>query len=143
MSNQGFYMWFTAIITQAFTHITLCTLLSNSPVNPLQCMVQIRKGLQTDPHKSIGCSEEWGLTKQSRPASNGMTSGDTGGISMVKLRDHFVYAPSQWEMLLQCNFISHWPGPCTKWKLYSLLKIGTQRSMNTNPSGTPAYYNSV
>ena len=25
-------------------------------------------------------------------------------------RDTFVYAPSQWEMLLQCNSISHWPG---------------------------------
>ena len=26
------------------------------------------------------------------------------------LRDHSVYAPSQWEMALQCNTISHWLG---------------------------------
>ena len=24
------------------------------------------------------------------------------------IRDHFVYVPSQWEMTLQCNVISHW-----------------------------------
>ena len=32
-------------------------------------------------------------------------------------RDHFVYAHSQWEMMLQCNIISHWLGTCTKWSL--------------------------
>ena len=25
-------------------------------------------------------------------------------------RDHFVYAPSQWETTLQCNVVSHWLG---------------------------------
>ena len=30
-------------------------------------------------------------------------------------RDHFVYEPSQWEMTLQCNVISHWLGAFTKW----------------------------
>ena len=29
--------------------------------------------------------------------------------------DHFVYAPSQWEMMLHCNTISHWLGAYTKW----------------------------
>ena len=33
-------------------------------------------------------------------------------------RDHFVYVHSQWEMMLQCNIISHWLGTCTKWSLY-------------------------
>ena len=32
-------------------------------------------------------------------------------------RDYFVNAPSQWEMTLQCNIISHWLGAYTKWSL--------------------------
>ena len=35
-------------------------------------------------------------------------------------RDHFVYAPSQWEMTLQCNVVSHWLGAYTKWSLVLL-----------------------
>ena len=35
-------------------------------------------------------------------------------------RDHFVYAPSQWETTLQCNVVSHWLGACKKWSLYAL-----------------------
>ena len=31
--------------------------------------------------------------------------------------DHFVYMPSQWEMMLHCNVVSHWLGACTKWSL--------------------------
>ena len=29
----------------------------------------------------------------------------------VQVRDHSVYAPGQWEAILQCNTISHWSGP--------------------------------
>ena len=36
---------------------------------------------------------------------------------MVYDRDHFVYAPSQWETTLQCNVVSHWLGAYTKWSL--------------------------
>ena len=32
-------------------------------------------------------------------------------------RDHFVHAPSQWEMTLQYNVVSHWLGAFTKWSL--------------------------
>ena len=32
-------------------------------------------------------------------------------------RDHFVYVPSQWEMALHCNAISHWVGAYTEWFL--------------------------
>ena len=32
-------------------------------------------------------------------------------------RDHFVYAPSQWEATLLCNVVSHWLGANTKWSL--------------------------
>ena len=32
-------------------------------------------------------------------------------------RDHFLYDPSQWETMLQCNIISHWLSACTEWSL--------------------------
>ena len=32
-------------------------------------------------------------------------------------RDYSVYAPSQWEMVLHCNAISHWLGAYTGWSL--------------------------
>ena len=34
----------------------------------------------------------------------------------MHFRNHFLYAPSQWETL-HCNTISHWLGACTKWSL--------------------------
>ena len=37
--------------------------------------------------------------------------------STICFRDHFVYAPSQWGMMLQCKTISHWLGANTKWSL--------------------------
>ena len=36
-------------------------------------------------------------------------------------RDHSVYVPSQWEMVLHCNTISHWLGAYTEWSL--MIKI--------------------
>ena len=30
------------------------------------------------------------------------------------IRDHFVYAPSQWVMMLQCNIVSNWLGAYIK-----------------------------
>ena len=35
-------------------------------------------------------------------------------------KDHFMYAPSQWETTLQYNVFSYWLGACSKWSLYSL-----------------------
>ena len=37
-----------------------------------------------------------------------------------KPRDHFVYAPGQWETTLQCNVVSHWLGTFTKWSLHTI-----------------------
>ena len=37
--------------------------------------------------------------------------------------DHFVYAPSQWEMTLHCDAISHWLGAYTKGSLSTLGDI--------------------
>ena len=33
-------------------------------------------------------------------------------------KDHFVYAPSQWEATLQCNIIPHWLGASTERSSY-------------------------
>ena len=45
-------------------------------------------------------------------------------------RDHFVYAPSQWEMTLQCNVTSHWLGEYTKWSLtFHWLGVYTKWSL--------------
>ena len=38
-------------------------------------------------------------------------------LTIIALRDHFVYAPSQWEMTLQYNIISHWLDTCREWSL--------------------------
>ena len=35
-------------------------------------------------------------------------------------RDRFVYAPSQWETMLQCTIICHWLGTFNKWSLNSV-----------------------
>ena len=33
-------------------------------------------------------------------------------------RDHFMYAPSQWETTLHCNVVSHWRSAYRKWSLH-------------------------
>ena len=40
-----------------------------------------------------------------------------GDVMISQCRDHFVYAPNQWEMMLQYNVFSHWLGAYTKWPL--------------------------
>ena len=55
-------------------------------------------------------------------------------------RDHFVYAPSQWETTLHCNVISHWLSTYSKWSLqllsppnlsYLLQKLHKLETMQT------------
>ena len=36
------------------------------------------------------------------------------------IRDHFVYAPSQWETTLQCNVVSHWLEAFIKWSMQNI-----------------------
>ena len=38
-------------------------------------------------------------------------------MRQMKSRDHFVYVPGQWEMMLHCNVISYWLGTCITWWL--------------------------
>ena len=38
-------------------------------------------------------------------------------INFTSTRDHFVNAPSQWEMMLHCKVASHWLYAYTKWSL--------------------------
>ena len=35
----------------------------------------------------------------------------------------FVYAPNQWDMMLQCNVVPHWLGAFTKWSLIEVSKL--------------------
>ena len=42
-------------------------------------------------------------------------------ILPYRLTDHSVYVPSQWEMVLHCNAISHWLGTYTVWSVLSGL----------------------
>ena len=39
----------------------------------------------------------------------------TNRSAVYACRNRFVNAPSQWEMTLQCNVVSHWLGAFTKW----------------------------
>ena len=49
---------------------------------------------------------------------------DSGWMTyQVYTKDHFVYAPSQWETTLQCNVVSHWLGAYTKWSLWYYLNL--------------------
>ena len=38
-------------------------------------------------------------------------------MKLLSCRDYSVYAPSQWEMALHCNIISHWLSTYIKWSL--------------------------
>ena len=45
-------------------------------------------------------------------------------LPMMRMRrNHFVHAPSQWEMMLHCNVISHWLGAYTKWSLMHIILL--------------------
>ena len=48
---------------------------------------------------------------------------------MSTARHHFVNAPSQWEMRLQCNVVSHWLGVFTKSSLHFLWKWMPQNTL--------------
>ena len=45
----------------------------------------------------------------------GVGVGGMGAVGLTLCRDHFVCAPSQWEMTLRCNVVSHWLGAHMKW----------------------------
>ena len=51
-------------------------------------------------------------------------------FTLHTFRDHFMYAPSQWEPKLQCNIFSHWLGTCTKLSLHILNTIIVQSRYN-------------
>ena len=47
------------------------------------------------------------------------------------IRDHSVYVPSQWKMVLHFNAICHWLGPYTEWSLYDGLYPDNHYTMKT------------
>ena len=55
----------------------------------------------------------------------------------ITIRDHFVYVPSQWETMLQCDVIFHWLGAYTKWSLHNNMGhvyINTKYSVQNTKS---------
>ena len=54
-------------------------------------------------------------------------------------RDHSVYVPSQWEMALQCNAISHSLGTYTEWSLW-LSKSNWITLLVMNVARMPRHY---
>ena len=44
-------------------------------------------------------------------------------------RGHFVYVSSQWEMVLQCNIVSHWLGAYKKWSLRQWAQINNKANL--------------
>ena len=72
--------------------------------------------------------------------------GEACVIWVIIIRDHFAYAPSQREMALQCNVVSHWLDAFTKWSLNSLVHVIACRLFNvkllTEPTLTCCQLNS-
>ena len=48
------------------------------------------------------------------------------------IRDHFVYAPSQWEMALHCNTVSRWLGAYTEWSIKDMNKNSRTESQHNH-----------
>ena len=70
--------------------------------------------LKSQPHLSEANELNWPISKFKWQMSE-ITCGPLGSVS----KDHFVYAPSQWETTLQCNVVSHWLDTFIKWSLVS------------------------
>ena len=64
----------------------------------------------------VGCQYVWLTGARS---SNQLVRSHYNTVRCLYTRDHFVYAPRQWETTLQCNVVSHWLGACTEWSLYT------------------------
>ena len=69
---------------------------------------------QTEP---IHLTENWELSwYQLRILTTFAISVQKNDIK-CKYKDYFQHPPSQWEMMLQCNVVSHWLGAYGKWSL--------------------------
>ena len=56
---------------------------------------------------------------------------------LIEIRDHFVYAPSHWEAMLQCNIIPHWLGAYKKMIPERLTKSKSNWSMDNEITHFP------
>ena len=63
-------------------------------------------------HLIIGSVEEFELRSWSCPVVLKLDRHPS--CTVVKVRGHFAYAPSQWETTLQCNVITNWLGAYTQ-----------------------------
>ena len=62
-------------------------------------------------HVHHGVSKDWPLKEFVQLLVQPNINGN------ICIRDHFVHAPSQWEMTLQCDLIIHWLDACTEGSL--------------------------
>ena len=103
-----------------------------SPLDPHSPIVRRNPGLHSLtsavthwPH-SLTCLNpghpEPNLFQGSIPSRRPILRSSQPGVALLSVRPHlqisFVYAPSQWEMLLQCNIVSYWLSRCTEWSLH-------------------------
>ena len=80
----------------------------------------------------------WG-PKKSWPLMHLFVFDDTACRLFAICRDHFVYAPSQWETTLQCNVVLHWLGACTRDFVYAPSQWETTLHCNVVPHWVGAY----
>ena len=46
------------------------------------------------------------------------------GVDVIgRVKDDFVFAPSEWETTLQCNVVSHWLGACTTSSMHVITDL--------------------
>ena len=61
----------------------------------------------------------------------------------ARYRDHFVYAPSQWETTLLSNVISHWLGAYTKWSLKILFQLSNDIGFSIGLCGVKVIWDMI
>ena len=61
--------------------------------------------------------ESWLSLKYNGISPTASTSFCISSVNVIH-RDQSKYVPSQWEMLLHCNSVSHWLGPYLDWSLH-------------------------
>ena len=100
ISNKWALMFYFIIDRTSWTHHQIAIDLRYS------CVVTVMSVKHTKYHKHI---HEHPTTHSFGQIKWSVIILDTIG----RVRDDFVFAPSQWETMLQCNVVSHWLGACT------------------------------
>ena len=105
--------WLTLSVPSSWAH-TLLTCTSTGPIStaPWESM---RKQSSTTP--KVGIIEQGSVAVHDTASRPGSFVCELKFHNKIQGSFYFMYAPSQWEMALRCNAISHWLGTYTKWSL--------------------------